>query len=247
MATREVTRVQHKTLEERVYEELVRLIVDAALEPGTQIDEQDLAARLGVSRTPLRAALARLVQEGLVVTVPYRGTFIRQFTAREIDELYELRTNLEQLALRWAAQRIDAKQLAALDEAVAECEVARAQGDLAALNAADAEFHRLIARAADNRLLLDMLDSLRLRVRGLRSIAIANAPPRDWGASPSNRRRIVDALRRRDGEAAAQLIDEHLQPVRQSVLAHLVNANHPDTAKGNGRSARYRPPRRYPL
>ncbi|MGH2353184.1 MAG: GntR family transcriptional regulator [Chloroflexota bacterium] len=212
MAIRDVTPVQHKTLEERVYEELVRLIADAALEPGAQLDEQELATGLGVSRTPLRAALARLVQEGLVVTVPYRGTFVRRFTAQEIEGLYEVRTNLEQLAVRRAAARIDAEQLAALEEAVATCEAAGARGDLAAHGAADAAFHRLIARAAANQVLLDMLDSLRLRVRGLRSVATANAPQRDWAAKQhaSNRQRIVDALRRRDGEEAVRLMDEHL-------------------------------------
>jgi DNA-binding GntR family transcriptional regulator len=79
MVIREVNRVQHKTLEERVYEELVRLIAGAALPPGAQLDEQELAAGLGVSRTPVRAALARLVHEGLVVTVPYRVMVVLRF------------------------------------------------------------------------------------------------------------------------------------------------------------------------
>jgi DNA-binding GntR family transcriptional regulator len=229
MVAREVTRVQHKTLEERVYEELVRLIADASLEPGTQLDEQELAAGLGVSRTPLRAALSRLVQEGLAVAVPYRGTFVRRFTAREIDELYEVRTVLEQLAARRAAERIDAQQLAALELTVEATEAARARDDVAAVNAADAEFHRLIALAADNRLLVDMLDSLRLRVQGLRSVATAAWRPRRQRA---NRRQIVGALSRRDGEAAARLMDEHLQPVRQAVLSHLVSDA---SADGTGR------------
>jgi DNA-binding GntR family transcriptional regulator len=221
---RDVNRVEHKTLEERVYEELVRLIADATLAPGTQIDEQALAAGLGVSRTPLRAALARLVQEGLALTVPYRGTFVRQFTAKDIDELYEVRTLLEQLAARRAAERIDAEQLAALEETVAAAEAARVREDLAAHTAADAEFHRLIARAADNQLLVEMLDSLRLRVRGLRSVAAADWPPT---RQPSNREQIVDALRRRDAKAAARLMDEHLHPVREAVLAHLVRQRPP--------------------
>jgi DNA-binding GntR family transcriptional regulator len=231
MAIREVTPVQHKTLEERVYEELVRLIASAALEPGAQIDEQALAAGLGVSRTPVRAALTRLVYEGLVVTVPYRGTFVRRFTAKEIDDLYEVRTTLEQLAVRRAAQRIDGAQLAALEAAVAACAAAAARGDLVAHTAADAEFHRLIARAADNQILLDTLDTLRLRVRGLRSVAAANgsqgrpAPPSAPHAL--NRTRIVEAIRRRDGAEAARLMDEHLQPVRRTVIEHLVNADRP--------------------
>ena len=92
--------LRHKTLHERVYEALLGLIGAGALAPGDQLDEQALAARLGVSRTPLRAAIARLAQEGLVVTLPYRGSFVRRFTVEEIDGLYEVRAALEGLAAR---------------------------------------------------------------------------------------------------------------------------------------------------
>jgi DNA-binding GntR family transcriptional regulator len=223
MAIGEVTRVVHKTMHERVYEELVRLIANATLAPGAPLDEQSLADRLGVSRTPLRAAIARLVQEGLVVTTPYRGAFVRRFSAKEIDGLYEIRTLLEQLAVRRAAERIDAAQLAALAGVVAECEAAFARGDVASVNAADAELHRLLVTTADNPALLEVLDSLRLRIAGLRAIVTADLPQRAATRRErgSNRRQIVQALRRRDGETAARLMAEHIEPVRRSVLAHV--------------------------
>ncbi|HET7769175.1 MAG TPA: GntR family transcriptional regulator, partial [Chloroflexota bacterium] len=77
--------VERKTLHERAYEALLQLIALGDLPPGAQLDEQTLAARLGISRTPIRAAIARLVQEGLVVNLPYRGAFVRRFTVEEID------------------------------------------------------------------------------------------------------------------------------------------------------------------
>jgi DNA-binding GntR family transcriptional regulator len=219
----QIARVEHKTLEERVYDELVRLIAAGVLAPGAPLEEHDLAERLGVSRTPLRAAIARLVQEGLVVTAPYRGASVRRFTAKEIDGLYEVRLALEQLAVRRAAERIDAELLAALEAVVAACERAREHGDPAALAAADAEFHRLIATAADNATLAGMLGSLDLRIRGLRHVALADSevsrgdPPR----RPHNRALVLAALRRHDGEAAARLIVEHIDAVRRTVVAHL--------------------------
>jgi DNA-binding GntR family transcriptional regulator len=242
MATGEMTRVVHKTLHERVYEELVRLIANASLAPGTLLDEQSLADRLGVSRTPLRAAIARLVQEGLVVTSPYRGAFVRRFSAKEIDDLYEVRVALEQLAVRRAAERIGADQLAAVAAVVAECEAAFARGDVAAGNAADAEFHRLLVSAADNPALLEVIDGLRLRIAGLRAIVTADLPERRRGRREhgSNRRQIVQALRRRDGEAAARLMAEHIEPVRRSVLAHLA------AGEGDGQSPEARPEAPHP-
>jgi DNA-binding GntR family transcriptional regulator len=227
-----VSRVVHKTIHERVYEELVRLIADATLAPGTLLDEQDLSARLGVSRTPLRAAIARLVQEGLVVATPYRGAYVRQFSAKEIDGLYEIRTVLEQLAVRRAAQRITAEQLSALTETVAECDAAFARGDVAVGNAADAEFHRQLVTAADNPALLEVIDGLRLRIAGLRAIVTADLPERRAARRErgSNRKQIAQALRRRDGDAAARLIAEHIEPVRRSVLAHLAGQEHGEAA-----------------
>jgi DNA-binding GntR family transcriptional regulator len=223
MASVQITPMERKTLEERVYDALVRLIADGVLPPGTPLDEQELASRLGVSRTPLRAGIARLVQEGLVTTAPYRGAAVRRFTAKDIDGLYEVRIALEQLAARQAAERLTEAQAGALDRAVADCEAAREIGDPDALAAADSEFHRLIAAAADNVTLSELLASLDLRIQGLRHIALADSslrrgepPPR-----PHDRALIRDALRRRDGDTAAALLKEHIDVVRRTVVAHL--------------------------
>jgi DNA-binding GntR family transcriptional regulator len=215
-----IEQLQHKTLHERVYETLLRLIGEGTLAPGEQLDEQVLASRLGVSRTPLRAAIARLSQEGLVVNLPYRGAFVREFTVEEIDGLYEVRATLEALAARKAAQRRSPEELETIGAILDECQAALEAGDVDAYGQADARFHRALAEASGNPTLVETLDGLRLRIHLFRDLA--NRQPGLRERAERERELIVDALARRDGDAAAHLLEQHINSIRQTVLHQLV-------------------------
>ncbi len=219
MGEQAILELRHKTLHERVYEALLGLIGAGALAPGDQLDEQALAARLGVSRTPLRAAIARLSQEGLVVTLPYRGSFVRRFTVEEIDGLYEVRAALEGLAARKAARRLTPAGLQTIGAILDECQVALDAGDVEAYGQADARFHRALAEAAGNPTLVETLDGLRLRIHRFRDLA--NREPGLRRRAAREREQIVDALARRDAEAAGRLLEQHIDHVRRTVLHQL--------------------------
>jgi DNA-binding GntR family transcriptional regulator len=212
--------VERKTLHERAYEALVRLIASGALPAGAQLDEQATAARLGISRTPTRAAIARLIQDGLVMNLPYRGAFVRSFTADEIDGLYHARAALEALAARSAAERMTAEELAHISALLTECQDALDRGDLAAFGRADVRFHQALAAAAGNATVVELLGSLRLRVQILGDLTNNEAGFR--GRAPGEAMRLREALERRDGEAAARLIEAHIDAVRKTVLRQLV-------------------------
>jgi DNA-binding GntR family transcriptional regulator len=215
----EIERLERKTLHQRAYEALLRLVAQGVLRPGASLDEQALAGRLGISRTPVRAAIARLTQEGLVVNLPYRGASVRQFTAQEIDGLYEVRAALEALAARRAAQRITAAGLDGVRALLDECQAALEANDYASYGEADARFHRALAGAADNPILVELLDSLRLRIQLFRDLANREAGLRERAAA--ERAQILAALERRDGEATARLLAEHIDSVRRTVLEQL--------------------------
>ena len=215
----DVPKIERKTLHQRGYEALLHLIASGALPPGAQLDEQTLAARLGISRTPIRAAIARLMQEGLVVNLPYRGAFVRSFTAEEIDGLYHVRAALEALAARGAAARMTDEQLEVIRALLDECQAALDAGDLTAFGQADARFHRALADASGNATAVELLDSLRLRVQVLRDLA--NNEPGLRERTAAERMRILDALQRRDGEAAARLLEDHINSVRETVMRQL--------------------------
>ena len=219
MGEQTILELRHKTLHERVYEALLGLLGAGALAPGDQLDEQALAARLGVSRTPLRAAIARLAQEGLVVTLPYRGSFVRRFTVEEIDGLYEVRAALEGLAARKAARRLTPAGLQAIGAIMDECRAALDAGDLEAYGQADARFHRALAEASGNPTLVETLDGLRRRIHRFRDLA--NRDPGLRRRAAQEREQIVDALARRDAEAAGRLLEQHIDHVRRTVLRQL--------------------------
>ncbi|HEX2036842.1 MAG TPA: GntR family transcriptional regulator [Chloroflexota bacterium] len=214
-------RVERKTLHQRVYEALLSQIAEGSLPPGTQLDEQTLSTRLGVSRTPVRGAIARLVQEGLVVNLPYRGAFVRRFSLQEIDGLYQVRAVLEALAAREAAARVSAEEAQGIAAILDECREALEVGDVEAYGRADARFHHALAEAAGNPILLEILDNLNRRVQVLRDLA--NRDPGLRERTARERPLILAALQRRDGEAAAGLLEAHIESVHRTVLQQLTS------------------------
>ena len=172
-----------------------------------------------MSRTPVRAAIARLTQEGLVVTLPYRGASVRQFAVEEIDGLYEVRAALEGLAARKAAQRLSAEGLETIRAILDECQEALEVGDVDAFGQADARFHRALAEASGNSTLVEAIDGLRLRINLFRDLA--NREPGLPERTARERALILDALERRDSDAAGQLLEQHINSVKQTVLHQL--------------------------
>lgn len=215
--------VERKTLHQRAYETLLQLIAAGTIAPGTQLDEQALASRLGISRTPLRAAIVRLTQEGLVVNIPYRGAYVRVFSPEEIQGLFQVRASLEALAARLATARLTEAHLTTIRAILDECQASLDANDLDAYGQADARFHRALADASGNSILVEMLESLRLRVQVLRDLA--NRAPDLRERTARERVQILDALEQRNGSAAARLLKAHIDTVCATVLSQVTLAD----------------------
>jgi DNA-binding GntR family transcriptional regulator len=150
----------NETLAGRIAEQIKRRIVTGQLRPGQKLVEKDLAAACNVSRTPLREALSRLVNEGLAVSVAYRGIFVRRITVRQAQEIYELRIGIEGLAAMFAAERGKKADLDRLDKLLAAMDAERAGDDADELKLLNERFHRGIAEASGNSLLVQRMDDL---------------------------------------------------------------------------------------
>src|SRR4051812_49803721 len=116
-----------------VYEEIRGAIVDLRLEPGAPLREAAIASQLGVSKTPVREALGRLEQEGLVEATSFKGAVVTNYSERDLQEIYELRELLEGVAVRAAASDADDETLAALRDVIERSRAARDAGDLTLL------------------------------------------------------------------------------------------------------------------
>lgn len=206
---------QHQTLVERIYGRLRGLIEQGAIRPGARLDERALAEEMSVSRTPLREAIGKLTKEGLVEHRPYKGNFVRVLSLKQVDDIYEVRKELEGLAVRRAVPRFTSEHVAEVHAALEETERALAAGDMAEYSAADQRFHDIFVRVAGNETLLETLDRLRMQIQTIRSAA--NRDPGVVERTAMERPRIVAALEARDAERAARLMEAHIEGVRKSI------------------------------
>ncbi|MFF5213234.1 GntR family transcriptional regulator [Streptosporangium sp. NPDC000396] len=181
--------------------------------PGQRLTETALAADLGVSRTPVREAIGRLLTEGLVVPAA-RGVAVAALTSKEAEHLFVLRADLEALAAELAATRQMLGQLApaevdALDQAVDQVEVAVKAQDARASAQANLALHRAIGAAAGNPFLEDALHRVWDRIA---VTTVANLDDPHWaGAITDQHRAIVAGIRAGDPETARRAAKAHIE------------------------------------
>lgn len=192
---------------ERVYRRLRDAIATGELPPRGRLSERDLSASLGVSTSPVKAALARLEAEGMVVTQPRRGTWVA-FAPEKLAEMGLIRAALEGVAARLAAGRITAAQLATLGGIVGELRVATAAHDTARLVEANERFHALVLAVADNVFLANAVKALRGYYLMTRNrMRTAQLEPLK---AQAEHEAILAALAARDGAAAEAAMRTHI-------------------------------------
>ncbi|CAL9351423.1 MULTISPECIES: GntR family transcriptional regulator [Streptomyces] len=200
---------------ERVTRRLRDEIIDGVRAPGSRLVERELAESLGVSRLPVREALKTLVAEGLVTPRPRSWAVVREFTTSDIADLDEVRSGLETLGFRLAAQRHTREGLERLRATVdAELDAARANDAVRARRAA-ADFHETVVSLAANELLNELERVLRSRLRwllGQHDDLLAVALEHDA---------LYRAIAARDVDRVQELVLHHLASSRSAALGHL--------------------------
>lgn len=211
------------SLSDQAYELLRRDILTCVLVPGTAVSEASLCTRYDLGKAPVRSALSRLRQEGLVSASPRRSFVVAPITLRDVQELYALREILEPATVRLAAGRVDSKRLEKLD---AICRKGYTPGDPAStlrFLEANREFHLQIADASGNqrfaRLLAQVLDeTTRVMHIGL-GLRNRNAEMQH------EHHALLAALENGDGDAAARIAESQVAASRAMVLAGLMTSS----------------------
>jgi DNA-binding GntR family transcriptional regulator len=207
------------TLNETTYNRIWDLILSGELELGARLDERDLAERLNVSRTPIREAINRLVQDRVVVREAYRGNYVAALNSEEVSDVYIVRKELEGLAMRLALPRMSDLDLQYCSDLVKRGDEALKAGDLDAYGRRDKELHEFIIEKSDNQSLKHVLQSLSREIQLVRTIG--NKKPTIAKEAASARHALLKAMLKRDSETAAALLEQHIEEVRLSVLGEL--------------------------
>jgi DNA-binding GntR family transcriptional regulator len=198
------------------------------MKPRERLVESDLAARLGMSRTPVREALRRLEERGLVRILPHRGAVVSDISPAEVENIYAVRIYLECLASRLACERIGAEGVLRVAEMEAAYEAVAARKEIRVLMRANDRFHDAIYMASGNPTLFELIQQLRRQVHAVRFYAWAQ--PERISRSLAEHQQMLAILRERDGERLAKLTEEHLRVAKDTYLAYLeaggVMANH---------------------
>ncbi|HEX4419633.1 MAG TPA: GntR family transcriptional regulator [Kofleriaceae bacterium] len=193
-------------------------IINNLLAPGERLTEVALAARLGVSRTPVREAFSQLEREGLVTVLPRVGVFVREVTARDVEETYTVRAALEALAVELATQRRTPLGTAQLDAVLADMAAAVGAANEVEYTAALDRFYAVVMALADNATLQATHHSLLGPVRRLRRIAMTH--PGRMESSYAQSVRIRDAIASGDPRGP-ELMREQLHHGCRAAMAAL--------------------------
>lgn len=200
-----------KSLEkEKAYGRLLDLIMRGEISPDEALAERRLAETLQIGRTPVREAIKDLVREGVLEAHPTRGTFVRQLSLRDVQEIYQVRYAIEGLAAFLAAERGPSQALLAFGHDFRAAIAAPETFEVAEVYDHGAEFHLEMFRCAGNRNLLEIYRPIRLRFRIALGLPRHHDPERVF-ESVCEHLGILEAIEARDGDLAQKRICDHLQ------------------------------------
>ncbi|MEU6200884.1 GntR family transcriptional regulator [Streptomyces sp. NPDC047061] len=200
---------QDKLVRDKVVDALREAILDGALQPGRRLTERELTELTGVSRTSVREALRRLQAEGLVEESPSRGLRVSIPTAEEIEQIYEIRAELEPLVVRLFVERASAEEVDAL-ASVAHEVTPGGDGNKDVLD----RFDKILLDGCRNPMLADMLGGLYSRIHALRRVSAAT--PGRMAVTKQEYADLVEAIRNRSAADAAEVARRHVAAARAS-------------------------------
>ena len=208
-ATRTIVPIRRETFSSQVVTRLRGAIISGEFEGGSQITETELATRFGISRGPLREAMAQLALEGLIVTVPYKGTRVLKLSNSEVREIYTLRTALERLAFEEIWDKRTEKFRRELEQRHAALMAASLLGDRVVSSEAEIRFHSLVYEECGHKMLLESWQRIASRMQLY--LAVHQRAHGRHAAVPDAHERYLSLACGDDLSAMLCEIDSHMQ------------------------------------
>jgi DNA-binding GntR family transcriptional regulator len=204
------------SLTERAYQAISLAIANLELKPGESLTQDRLAKWLSISRTPVREALRRLEQDGMIQTVPGRGLVVTELTIKDVEDMLELLRLMDAHAAYLAAQRRTPQQADQLASVTRALMAAAELRDVEAWSKADKPYHEMLLEASGNQLLRQSIQDVRRRLHRI-TINSATRPERLLACTQEHQA-VADAIVRGDADAAAQLMQQHIDAMSTSAM-----------------------------
>ncbi|MFV1956426.1 MAG: GntR family transcriptional regulator [bacterium] len=198
---------KHKTLREQIVFSLRESIIRGELKPGTKLTEPELAARLGISRTPIRESFRQLESEGFLTVIPRKGAVVSNITRKDIEDFYELKSLLEGYAARIAAEKMTEKDIGKLIQINEELFDCAEKNNYERFFTKNEEFHNYFLTLCGNEKLVEIRDAMVKRFLGFRMAALSL--PGRLTESVKQHEQAIKAFKRRDGRLAEAVLVEH--------------------------------------
>lgn len=208
-----------KTIRGQVYQILRNDICGGKYGPGFWLQEKELAETLGVSRSPVREALRQLVADGLVIEVPNKGVFVKEFTIRDIDEIFDMRIMLESYGIQKSRKNLTNVRRQKLFELLDILEKSCARGDMEKYVQADEELHIRIVELGGNSLVESTYDRVRSMNQQFRVLSLTSH--QRFEESMEEHRRLIHTLAVGDVMAAEEVLRVHLELARRTIKEQL--------------------------
>ena len=212
----------YQPLREVICESLRNAIKNGKLKPGERLMEVQLAEELGISRTPVREAIRKLEQEGYVIMLPRRGTYVSSVSVHDVQEIFEIRTALESLSTGLAARRIENEELEQLQKLLAAIEGYIDKHDIDNIVKTDIEFHDLLYKVSRNERLSGIISNLKEQLSRFRTLSMSY--PGRLKETLEEHREMVEAIASGDVEAAREAAERHMVRAEETLLKAMRNA-----------------------
>jgi len=212
--------VDSTNLRDQTYDIIKNMIILREIEPGKKINEEHIAKEIQVSRTPIREALCRLENEGIVKIIPRRGAFVSDLTETNVKEILLIREVLEGLAVRLAVENMDEEMFEKLRKALEKVSILPEEDrDLINYTRSEVDFHALLLSASNNQMLKNMMEivNAHLQIIRLRTVVI----PERAQKTVEEHQQILKAIENGDAPTAEELMRKHVRSVREVALRNI--------------------------
>lgn len=200
--------VREKSLRGQVFDKIRSDILKGHYQQGDELVECTIGKELGVSRTPVREAIRQLELEGLVRLVPNKGAFVNGISARDVTDIYLIRSRLEGLCARMAVENITPEQLEAMEEAIVLSDYHAKKEHYEQVCEMDGKFHKLLYEASGSRMLSRTLSDFHQYVQRVRQVSIMNRMR--LNKSGNEHTEILEAIKNKDADLAEQVAARHI-------------------------------------